>query len=128
MTRLLLSVAALLALTSVDALAGEKKLTGTEIKAAYSDARSTFKTTQRTFLIDWKADGTMKGKEETGVWFYADHGKWWVKGDTFCRKWEISWGGRREECFGVALDGNKVKWLRADGSDMYPSSPMILTK
>ena len=125
MPRLLLCFAALLALMSVDALAGEAKLTGVEIKAAYSGAKMSFKTSYGTFPSIWKADGTMTSRDKTGV--VPDKGRWWVKGDRICRKWNF-WFGAKEECFGVTLDGEKVKWWRADGSEMYLNSPITLTK
>ena len=125
MTRLLLGFAALLALMSADALAGEKKLIGPEIKAAFSDAKSTLTGSQGTFLVDWKADGTMTGKGIKGA--FPDKGKWWVKGNTFCRKWGF-WVGGLEKCFGVTLDGEKMKWWRADGSQYTPYVSYTLTK
>ncbi len=123
MTRLLLSIAALLALMSVDALAGEKKLTGAEIKAAFSDAKMSRTNLEGTFLTVWKADGTMTGEFVNG----PDTGKWSVKGDTLCRQWTL-WPRGDRECFGVTLDGNKVKWWRADGSQANPDSSRTLTK
>jgi len=126
MTKLLLSFAALLALLSVDAVAGEKKLTGAEIKAAYTGAKTVTTRSYGTFIAVWKADGTIAGKEKQGG-FPPDKGKWWVKGDTLCRKWG-AWAGGIEECFGVSLNGKKVKLWRADGSDAYPNSPITLTK
>ncbi len=126
MTRLLLGFMALVALMSPDALAGEKKLTGDEIKAAFSGAKTSITTGLGTFLHVWKADGTMTGEEEqTGYW--QDEGKWWVNSDRFCRQWTY-WIGGKAECFGVTLDGELVKWWRADGSQVYPDSPMTLTK
>ncbi len=125
MPRLLLGFAALLALMPVDALAGEKKLTGPEIKAAFSDAKMTTKNRFGTIHTVFKADGTMTGKEKMGNW--QEGGKWWVKGDRYCRKWSYFAGGK-EACFGVTLDGNKVKWWRADGSDAFPNSSAIFTK
>ncbi len=126
MTRLLLSFAALVALMSVDALAGEKKLTGAEIKAAFSGAKTLGSNYFGTFITVWKADGTMTGKEKSGA-VPDDEGKWWVKRDRLCRKWNW-WNGGEEACFGVTLDGDKVKWWQADGSDRYPNSPFTLTK
>ena len=123
MTRLLLSFAALLALMSVDALAGDKKLTGPEIKVAFSAAK-TFRThAEGTFLTVWKADGTMAGEFVNG----PDTGKWWVKGDTLCRQW-TGWPRGDRACFGITLDGDKVKWWRADGSQVSPGSSWTLTK
>ncbi len=123
MTRLLLSVAALLALMSVDALAGEKKLTGAEIKAAYSDAKISAKNQTGTFLTVWKANGTMTGEFPNG----PDKGKWWIKGDTLCRQW-TGWPRGDRACFGVTLDGDKVKWWRTDGSQVSPGSSWTLSK
>lgn len=125
MTRLLLSFVALLALISADALAGQKKLTGVEINAAYSGAKMSFKTNYGTFPSVWKANGTMASRDIKGV--VPDRGKWWVEGDRICRKWN-RWFAAKEECFDVTLDGEKVKWWRADGSEMYVNSPMTLTK
>ncbi len=126
MTRLLLSCAALATLMSVDALAGEQKLTGAEIKAAYSGAKITFTGPEGTLFTVWKADGTMTGNTKSG--FAGDNGKWWVKGDKLCRKWTFWIAGKKEGCFGVTLDGAKIKWWRADGSDMYPQGSITLTK
>ena len=125
MTRLLLVFAAFLALPPVDALAGEDKLNGAEIDAAYSGANMSFKTSYGTFFSVWDADGTMTSRDVTGV--VPDKGKWWVQGDRICRKWDF-WFGAKEECFDVTLDGDKVKWWRADGSEMYLNSPITLTK
>lgn len=125
MTRLLLSFAALLALMSVDALAGAKKLTGAEINAAYSGAKMSFKTSYGTFPSVWKTDGTMTSQDIAGV--VPDKGKWWVEGDRICRVWNL-WFAAKEECFSVTLDGETVKWWRADGSEMYVNSPITLTK
>ncbi len=126
MTRLLLSIAALLALMSADALAGDKKLTGPEIKAAYSDAKTIFTNSGGTWLVVWKADGTMTGIRKNKEDF-PDKGKWWVKGDTFCREWGY-WMGGIERCFGVTLDGEIVKWWRTDGSQSTHYRSFTLTK
>jgi len=111
---------------SVDALAGKKILTGVEIRAAYSGVKMSQTNSYGTFITVWKADGTMTGKEKSGA-VPDDEGKWWVKRDRLCRKWEF-WAGGKEECFGVTLDGDKVKWWQADGSDRYPNSSITLTK
>ncbi len=110
----------------VGASAQAKKLTGADIEAAYSGAKTTLTTGFGTFLIVWKADGTMAGKEKSDG-FPPDDGKWWVEGDRFCRKWVI-WGDGKEKCFGVSLDGDLVKWWRDNGFQMYPDSTVTLTK
>jgi hypothetical protein len=111
---------------SLDRLAGEKKLTGAEIKAAFSGAKTSTTNSYGTFILVWKADGTMTGKEKSGR-VPPDDGKWWVKGNRYCRKW-TKWFGGEEECFGVTLDGDQVKFWRADGSDTSPTSTLTLTK
>ena len=139
MTRLLLSFAALLALMSVDALAGEKKLTGPEIKAAFSDAHTTFTPKfssaiqNSPLFVVWKADGTMTLGDDGG--YFQGEGKWWVKSDRFCRQWTSAFQrmpfgspGSKEECFGVTLDGEKVNWRRVDGSEMNPDWSATFTK
>ncbi len=139
MTRLLLSIAAFLALMSVDALAGEKNLTGAEIKAAFSDARTSYTpkfssaTQTSPLFVVWKADGTMTLGDDGGN--FQGEGKWWVKGDRFCRQWTSSFHrmpfslpGRKAECFGVTLDGEKVNWRRADRSEMNPDWSATFTK
>ncbi len=132
MARLLLCFAALSALMSADALAGDKKLNGAEIKAAYSDAKTSFTSILGKWFVDWKADGSMIGKDKEGSW--PDKGIWWVDGDRFCFKWTTRVHPTPREsvfsprCFTVTLDGEKTKWWRADGSQMYPGMPMTLTK
>ena len=100
-------------------------MTGAEIKAAYSGAKINTAGPRGKFLTVWKADGTMTGMEKSGAW--PDKGKWWVKGDRLCRKWNW-WIGGKEECFGVTFNGAKIKWWRANGSDVYPKTSLTLTK
>lgn len=125
MIRLLLSFVALLALTSVDALAGEKKLTGPEIKAAFTGATISEKNIYGRFVINFTADGTITVEGITMSW--QDEGKWRVEGDKYCRKLNRLTGGI-ETCFGVTLDGDKPKFWRADGSQYKPDVSFTFTK
>ena len=125
MTRLLLSFAALVALMSVDALAGEQKLTGAEIKAAYSDAKFSFKNSGGTYLQVFEADGTMTVKGVGNSW--QDEGKWRVAGDRICRKWKKRTIGV-ERCFDITRNGNEFKWWHANGIQVNPGSSFTLLK
>jgi hypothetical protein len=111
---------AALALLAGPAEAEMKKLTGVEIKTAFSGARA-YSTVEggRIFQVDYKPDGTIEGLLEGRVnarqGGRSDTGKWWVDGDTLCRKWS-SFGEGKEDCASVALNGTDFSMYRKDGA------------
>jgi hypothetical protein len=118
-----LIVAALAALVTVGAQAQGKPqgaLSGAAIKKYFSSTRLYGTTPSgKTWLIDFRADGTFTGVVSRG----QDSGKWWVEGDALCRSW-TAWAGQRgqhskeQACFWIVLDRarKRVIYYRKDGS------------
>ncbi len=113
---------AVVALTwiSVERFATERKLTGDEIRSAHAGHTLRFKaSTGSTGEVSYKADGTMQGKKDSGV---SDAGKWWVKDDIYCRKWD-NWRRGDRHCFHVFETGDKsYNVVAADGGSSAKSS------
>jgi dienelactone hydrolase len=65
------------------------------------------------YTITYAADGSMSGVAGAGD-EYTDTGKWWVKGDMFCRQYK-SWLGGAQTCFRVILQGETINWHDEDG-------------
>ncbi len=63
--------------------------------------------------IELLEDGTMKGisghaNED------CDSGKWWIKGDLYCRQWD-QWSYAEKGEYQVTLDGKHIRWWRPGG-------------
>ena len=95
-------------------------LDGAAIKKYFSGTRIYGTTPSgKTWLIDFNADGTFRGSVQRG----DDVGKWWVEGDTLCRKW-TAWENqtighsKKQACFWIMLDhkGKRVNYFNMDGS------------
>lgn len=67
--------------------------------------------------ISFRDNGTMTGTAN-GMTSYAlrpnDSGRWWVKSDQLCQKWE-TWLQGRAHCITVRMDGRVVHWRSTDG-------------
>ncbi|MDJ0893698.1 MAG: hypothetical protein QNJ92_01040 [Alphaproteobacteria bacterium] len=63
------------------------------------------------FEAEYKTDGSLVGLSQG----YADEGKWWVNGDTICRKWG-KWDQGRERCSRIEVNGADYRYQRVDGS------------
>ena len=46
---------------------------------------------------------------------FVDSGSWWIEDGMYCRRWN-TWLGGATGCFHVVIEGDKVRWLNADGS------------
>ncbi len=46
---------------------------------------------------------------------FVDSGSWWIEDDMYCRRWN-TWLDGATGCFHVVIEGDKVRWLNADGS------------
>ena len=95
-------------------------LSGAEIKTYFSGTRIYGTTPSgKTWLIDFNADGTFRGAVPKG----EDVGKWWIEGDTLCRKW-TAWENqemghsKKQACFWIVLERAKkrVNYYNKDGS------------
>ena len=96
-------------------------LDGAGIKKYFSSGIRIYGTTPsgKTWLIDFNADGTFRGSVPKG----DDVGKWWVEGDTLCRKW-TAWENqtvghsKKQACFWIVLDyqSKRVNYINLNGS------------
>ena len=67
--------------------------------------------------IDYRDNGTMVGRaKDLSMYVGAerDTGRWWIKSDQVCQKWDI-WLGARAYCFTLRVVGRTVHWTRNDG-------------
>lgn len=114
---------AMLALALTAAAAGDGPpgaLKGEEIKSYFSGTRIYGTTPSgKTWLIDFNKDGTFVGVVPKG----RDVGKWWIEGNTLCRKW-TAWENqtvghsKKQACFHIVLDhkNKRVNYFNLDGS------------
>jgi hypothetical protein len=70
--------------------------------------------------IVYNSNGTMRGRLKAFVAAFAgdqatkDTGKWWVKNDQLCQRWQ-SWMDSKTYCYKLKRDGSQVQWRRNDG-------------
>lgn len=90
-----------------------KKLNGKEITENLAGSR-VYLTTSRgsLMLVDYSKSGGLKAEVEGG--YFSDTGKWWVKGDTYCSKWEKIRNGATG-CAEISLDGDTLSWVPVGG-------------
>lgn len=118
----LVAVAMVLAATASAQAGGKPQgaLDGPAIKKYFSGTRIYGTTPSgKTWLIDFNADGTFRGAVQKG----EDVGKWWIEGDTLCRKW-TAWENqtighsKKQACFWIVLDyeRKRVNYVNLNGS------------
>ncbi|MEP3525460.1 MAG: hypothetical protein ABJ081_10020 [Hyphomicrobiales bacterium] len=71
------------------------------------------------FPLRYKPNGTVLGDgSAVGLAKFftpKDSGRWWVKDNQLCQKWE-EWYKGKTACFVISnLDGKKFRWKRNDG-------------
>jgi hypothetical protein len=71
------------------------------------------------FPLFYRADGFVDGSgEAVGLGRLArptDNGRWWVKGDKLCQKWQ-TWYEGKILCFTLTeLGGSKLRWVQDNG-------------
>lgn len=71
------------------------------------------------FPLYYRADGQVDGSGEAiGLGRFLkpkDKGRWWVRGNNLCQKWE-TWYDGKTICFTLTdLGGSKVKWVQDNG-------------
>jgi len=86
--------------------AGEDRLSGAQITEQFSGARIYARARFGEYLVDYKPNGEMVGANR----HEGDSGRWWVKGNTFCRKWNW-WSDGKVSCFDIVIEGNTATWL-----------------
>ena len=87
---------------------GQDALTGAEITQHFSGARIYGRTGLTDYQVFYRPNGEMVGTSPNG----RDSGRWWVKGNTLCRKRKWWWGSM-EACFEIAIDGGVAMWRMA---------------
>ncbi len=96
----------------------ERRLMGPEIRLVHAgNTLDAFKSENGQLIesdnvVRFRADGTMSGHTEAGQ---SDTGKWWVEDDQLCRRWQ-RWQKSKPGCFTIMLIGNRVRWVKNDGS------------
>lgn len=71
------------------------------------------------FPLYYRPDGHVDGSgEAVGLGRFlkpTDKGRWWVKGDALCQKWD-TWYEGRTMCFTLTdLGGNRLRWVQDNG-------------
>ncbi len=71
------------------------------------------------FPLFYRPDGQVDGSGEAiGLGRFLkpkDKGRWWVRGNNLCQKWE-TWYDGKTICFTLTdLGGSKVKWIQDNG-------------
>lgn len=71
------------------------------------------------FPLYYQTNGSVSGSgDAVGLGRFMqpkDEGRWWVRGDRLCQKWQ-SWYDGKQFCFTLSRgDGNTLYWRRDDG-------------
>ncbi|WP_417767598.1 hypothetical protein [Stappia sp.] len=71
------------------------------------------------FPLHYKSDGRVNGSgDAVGLGRFMkpkDQGRWWVRGNRLCQKWQ-SWYEGRQFCFTLSKgEGDTLFWTRDDG-------------
>lgn len=71
------------------------------------------------FPLYYQTNGSVSGSgDAVGLGRFMqpkDQGRWWVRGDRLCQKWQ-SWYDGKQFCFTLSRgDGNTLFWRRDDG-------------
>ena len=85
--------------------AGQDALTGAQIIQHFAGARIYGQTGLAEYQVDYRPNGEMVGATTNG----GDRGRWWVRGNTLCRKWK-RWLDGKEACFHIVINGNAAMW------------------
>lgn len=107
-------------LVTTAAIAEPAALSGDTLKKAVSGKTVNLNVSGVNLPIRYSANGTMSGKVNGFVAAVAgedrpsDSGKWWVKGDQLCQRWN-SWLEKKPYCYKLTMNGGSVLWKRNDG-------------
>ncbi|ODA68626.1 hypothetical protein A7A08_00457 [Methyloligella halotolerans] len=115
-----LLLAGCVALAPAAAVAGGNSLAGDELRSAVSGKTVYLRISGFELPIQYSAGGSMRGRMGSVAASFAggesptDTGKWWVKGDQLCQKWN-SWMDGQSYCYRLTKTGSTVSWVRNDG-------------
>lgn len=94
-----------------------KSLSGDALRHALTGKTVVLHTPVGGIPIDYRDNGTMVGRAKDMsmlVGSERDTGRWWVKSDQVCQKWDV-WLDGRAYCFTLRFEGRTVHWRRNDG-------------
>lgn len=117
-TRILMSAGLLIGLAG--AAYANTQLQGGEIKQLVSGKRIYLAAPiGGEFPLFYRPDGQVDGSGEAiGLGRFLkpkDKGRWWVRGDSLCQKWE-TWYEGRTMCFTLTdLGGDRLRWVQDNG-------------
>ncbi len=99
------------------ALAEPQPLSGEALRTVLTGKTVVLNTPVGGIPIDYRDNGTMIGRaKDLSMYVGAerDTGRWWIKSDQVCQKWEV-WLSARAYCFTLRVVGRTVHWTRNDG-------------
>ena len=68
-----------------------------------------------TYRTNGRVDGTGEGVGLGKYMAPKDSGRWWVKGNKLCQKWQ-EWYDGKTFCFTVTkISDSRIRWVRDDG-------------
>ena len=114
--RIVVSVLALFLLAGAG-VAEPLPLSGEALRTVLTGKTVVLNTPVGGIPIDYRDNGTMVGRaKDLSMYVGAerDTGRWWIKSDQVCQKWDI-WLGARAYCFTLRVVGRTVHWKRNDG-------------
>ena len=114
--RIVVSVLALVLLAGAG-VAEPMPLSGEALRTVLTGKTVVLNTPVVGIPIDYRDNGTMVGRaKDLSMYVGAerDTGRWWIKSDQVCQKWDI-WLGARAYCFTLRVVGRTVHWKRNDG-------------
>lgn len=94
-----------------------RKLRGQDLLRFVAGSTVYLKTPLGALPIKYKIDGTMTGRSKRLAMYtgsVSDKGKWWIRGDRLCQRWN-KWLDKERQCFSLRAKGTKVYWKRNDG-------------
>ena len=95
-----ISILVIILIFAASASAAGEFLTGKEVRNRLDRGKLAVKTSadyEFSVAMTLKPDGSMEGVSENR---YYDIGRWWIKGDLLCHKWN-SWFDGFRKCYGV---------------------------
>lgn len=108
-------------LLTAAAFAEPAALSGDALKKAISGKTVNLAYSGMSLPIRYSANGTMSGRVSgfiaaaAGEDRPADSGKWWVKGEQLCQRWN-RWLDKKPYCYRLTMSGgSSVLWKRNDG-------------
>jgi hypothetical protein len=113
-------LAAALAIAAPASAAFAQPMSGAELKREIAGKRIYLATPLGGELpLFYRRNGRVDGSGEAiGLGRFlapTDSGRWWIKGDSLCQRWE-EWYDGKTQCFVITrAGGDQIRWKRNDG-------------